>query len=282
MPIPDITLSNGVKIPQVGLGIFLMKEEEEATWAIKNAVSSGYRHFDTAAAYGNEAVLATALKEAGLAREKLFLTSKVWNNRQGYEKTKQAFQESLDQLETDYLDLYLIHWYGTDVEGTWKAMEELYEEGKIRAIGVSNFTVEHLESMKKYARLMPMVNQVETHPYFPQDELRAYLAKEGIAHEAWGPLSQGKSDLLLHPVLKEIGDKYGKTPAQIVLKWHTVRNTVVIPKSVNPGRIAENIDLFDFSLTAEDMQQIDGINIETRYGRSPDDKEFIEKTSQSE
>lgn len=279
MTIPNITLYNGVKIPQVGLGVFLMEEEEEAKWAIQRAIKTGYRHFDTASIYGNEEFLAKVLMETEIDRKDFFLTSKVWNNRQGYDKTKEAFQETIDKLQTDYLDLYLIHWFGVDVPGTWRAMEELYEEGKIRAIGVSNFTIEHLESMKEFAQIMPMINQVETHPYFPQNELREYLRQEGIAHQAWGPLSQGKSDLLLHPVLQEIGEKYGKTPAQITLKWHTERDSIIIPKSIHSGRIAENFNLFDFMLTPEDMEAIDGMNIETRFGRNPLDKEFIERTT---
>lgn len=281
MHVPEIVLHNGVAVPQVGLGLFLMQDAEEAKWAIKNAVATGYRHFDTAAAYGNEAVLGEALRETGVIRENLFITSKVWNNMQGYTKTKQAFQESLDKIGTDYLDLYLIHWYGKDVQGTWQAMEELYQEGRVRAIGVCNFTIQHLESMRPYAKVKPMVNQVETHPYFPQDELRDYLRLEGIAHEAWGPLSQGKSDLLFHPVLQELGEKYKKTPAQIVLRWHVDRGSIVIPKSVNPGRIKENFEIFDFSLRPEEMTAIASINTETRFGRAPDDKEFIEKTSVS-
>ena len=279
MTVSTITLHNGLAIPQVGLGVFLMQDESETAWAVKQAIQVGYRHFDTAAAYGNEAVLGQTLKDCDVCREDLFLTSKVWNNMQGYEKTKQAFQESIDKLQTDYLDLYLIHWYGLDVKGTWQALEELYKAGKIKAIGVSNFTIEHLESMKEYATIKPMINQVETHPYFPQDELHEYMAKEGIVHQAWGPLSQGKSDLLLHPVLKEIGDRYGKTPAQVVLRWHIDRQTVIIPKSVNPGRIAENINLFDFALTEEDMAKIADMNVETRFGRQPNDHDFIEKTS---
>lgn len=279
MEMPEIVLHNGVGVPQLGLGLFLMKDPDEAKWAIKNAVATGYRHFDTAAAYGNEEVLGEALRSTGMTRENLFITSKVWNNMQGYEKTKQAFQESIDKLGTDYLDLYLIHWYGKDVPGTWKAMEELYAQGRVRAIGVCNFTIEHLESMRPYYKVKPMVNQVETHPYFTQDELRDYLRLEGIAHESWGPLSQGKSDLLFHPVMQELAEKYGKTPAQIVLRWHVERGSIVIPKSVNPGRIKENFEIFDFNLLAEEMTAIASINIDTRFGRNPDDKEFIEKTS---
>ena len=279
MTVPNIPLSNGVLIPQVGLGLFLMEDEEETKWAIQRAIALGYRHFDTAAFYGNEEILGETLKDTDLNRKDIFLTTKVWNDMQGYTKTKQAFQDSLDKLKTDYIDLYLIHWFGIDVPGTWKAMEELYEEGKIRAIGVCYFTTDHLESMKSYARFMPMVNQVETHPYFPQDDLRAYGEAEKIAHESWGPLGQGKSDLLLHPVLQEIGDKYEKTPAQIILKWHTTRGSIVIPKSVHSGRIAENINLFDFSLTEEDMKAVESMNMEIRFGRDPLDEEFINQTS---
>lgn len=274
MVTPIVTLTNGVEIPQLGLGVFLMTDEEETVWALKHALKVGYRHFDTAAVYGNEAVLGQTLKDAGIAREELFLTSKVWNDMQGYEKTKQAFLESLEKLQTDYLDLYLIHWHGPYVKDTWRAMEELYQAGKVKAIGVSNFSINHLEAMKEYATIMPMVNQVETHPYFPQDELRAYLEKENIRHESWGPLSQGKSDLLLHPLLAEIGEKYGKTPAQIVLRWHIDRGSIVIPKSVNPGRIHENFELFDFKLNDEDLVAIAKINLETRYGRDPENTGF--------
>lgn len=234
----------------------------------------GYRHFDTAAVYGNEAVLGQALVDSGIPREELFLTSKVWNDMQGYETTKQAFYESLEKLQTDYLDLYLIHWHGPKVRETWQALEELYQEGKIKAIGVSNFSINHLEAMKEYATIMPMVDQVETHPYFPQDELRAYLAKENIRHESWGPLSQGKTDLLLHPTLAKLAETYQKTPAQIVLRWHVDRGSIVIPKSVNPGRINENFDIFDFNLTEADMAEIAKMNIETRYGRDPENTGF--------
>lgn len=279
MAVPTIVLPNGVEIPQIGLGVFLMEDPDETSWAVKHAVYTGYRHFDTAAIYGNEEVLGTALKESGLIREQLFITSKLWNNMQGYEKTKLALEETLATLGTDYLDLYLIHWYGLDVKGSWLAMEELYEAGKIKAIGVSNFTIDHLESMKEYATIKPMINQVETHPYFPQDELREYMQNEGIVHEAWGPLSQGKTDLLLHPVLQSIADKYQKTTAQIVLRWHVERGTVIIPKSVHPGRISENFAITDFTLTEEDMQEIATINMETRFGRIPNDHEFIERTS---
>lgn len=270
--IPTKTLANGLEIPQVGLGLFLMTDVDESVSAIKHAAEVGYRHFDTAAVYKNEPILAQALKETGLAREDLFITSKVWNDMQGYDKTKQAFEETLQKLKTDYLDLYLIHWYMEDesVKGSWQALEELYKTGKVKAIGVSNFSINQLEKMKGYAEIMPMVVQVETHPYFPQDELRNYLVKENIQHESWGPIGQGKSDLLSEPILVALAEKYDKSPAQIVLRWHIERGSVIIPKSVHPGRITENSALFDFELTAGDMQAIKEINTETRYGRDPE------------
>lgn len=270
---------NGVKIPKLGLGVFLMKDEYELVEAIKSAVEFGYRHFDTAKIYENEESVAKGLKEAGIAREDVFLTSKVWNYDQGYEQTKIAFQESLDKLETDYLDLYLIHWPAEKFVDTWRALIDLYEDGKIKAIGVSNFQIHHLEELKNEGLLQPMINQIETHPEFPQNELHAYMKENGILHEAWGPLGQGKSELLNHPILAEIGQKYFKTPAQVVLRWHLERGEVIIPKSVHRNRIKENSELFDFSLTQEDRTKIDSLNTETRYGGDPDDKERLRETS---
>lgn len=272
-------LYNGVKIPKLGLGVFLMKDEKELVEAVKTAVEVGYRHFDTAKIYGNEQYVARGLKEAGIPRKDVFITSKVWNYDQGYEQTKIAFQESLDKLETDYLDLYLIHWAAPKFVETWKAMIELYEAGKIRAIGVSNFQIHHLEELKNQGLMQPMINQIETHPEFPQNELHEYMKANGILHEAWGPLGQGKSDLLNNPILKDIGQKYFKTPAQVILRWHLERGEVIIPKSVHADRIKENSELFDFSLTEQDMKEIAKLNTETRYGGDPDDQERMKETS---
>lgn len=270
---------NGVSIPKLGLGVFLMKDENELIEAIKSAVEFGYRHFDTAKIYENEEFVAKGLKATGISREDVFLTSKVWNYDQGYEETKKAFQESLDKLETDYLDLYLIHWPAEKFVDTWRAMIELYEAGKIKAIGVSNFQIHHLEELKKEGLLQPMINQIETHPEFPQNELHEYMKENGILHQAWGPLGQGKSDLLNHSILAEIGQKYFKTPAQVVLRWHIERGEVIIPKSVHRNRIKENSELFDFSLTQEDMNKIALLNTETRYGGDPDNQERLRETS---
>ncbi|WP_414840144.1 aldo/keto reductase [Carnobacterium sp. TMP28] len=273
------TCYNGVEIPKLGLGVFLMKDESELIDAIKSAVEFGYRHFDTAKIYENEEYVARGLKESGLSREEVFLTSKVWNYDQGYEETKRAFQESLDKLETDYLDLYLIHWPAEKFIDTWRAMIELYEAGKIKVIGVSNFQIHHLEELKNAGLVQPMVNQIETHPEFPQKELHDYMKENGIIHEAWGPLGQGKSDLLNHSILAKIGRKYFKTPAQVVLRWHLERGEVIIPKSIHRNRIKENSELFDFSLTQEDMDEIALLNTETRYGGDPDNQERLRATS---
>ncbi|WP_373471926.1 aldo/keto reductase [Carnobacterium alterfunditum] len=276
--VESIELYNGVKIPKLGLGLFLMKDEAELVNAVKYAVEVGYRHFDTAKIYGNEAYLARGLKEAGIKREDVFITSKVWNYDEGYEPTKAAFQESLNLLETDYLDLYLIHWATPKYVETWKAVVELYEEGKIKAIGVSNFQIHHLEELKNQELMQPMINQIETHPELPQNELHEYMKENGIIHEAWGPLGQGKSELLNHPILTEIGKKYFKTPAQVIIRWHLDRGEVVIPKSTHENRILENSNVFDFSLTKEEIQQIDTLETGTRYGSDPDNQERIQQT----
>lgn len=275
----SITLYNGVEIPKLGLGVFLMKDEEELVEAVKAAVEVGYRHFDTAKIYGNEEYLAKGLKESGISREEIFLTSKVWNYDLGYEQTKIAFQETLDRLDTDYLDLYLIHWAAPKYAESWKALIELYEEGRVRAIGVSNFQIHHLEDLKNQEFMQPMINQIETHPEFPQNELHEYMKENGIVHEAWGPLGQGKTDLFQQPVILGLADKYGKTPAQIILRWHLERGEVIIPKSVRASRIQENSEVFDFSLTSNEMELMATLNTGTRYGSDPDDQERLKQTS---
>ncbi|KRN56426.1 hypothetical protein IV74_GL001540 [Carnobacterium divergens DSM 20623] len=275
----SITLANGVKIPQLGLGVFLVKEENELIQAVMTAVLDGYRHVDTAMIYGNEQYVGEALKGLEIPREEIFITSKVWNYDHGYEETKAAFQASIDRLGVDYLDLYLIHWASPHYIETWKAMEELYNEGKIKAIGVSNFQIHHLEDLMAHSTITPMINQIETHPEFPQNELHDFMKKHGIVHEAWGPLGQGKNDLLNNPVLVKLGEKYNKTAAQIILRWHLERGVVVIPKSVTPHRIRENAAIFDFSLTKEDMAEIATLNTGTRYAKDPDDEAFLLESS---
>ncbi|WP_413497034.1 aldo/keto reductase [Carnobacterium maltaromaticum] len=274
----SLKMANGVEIPQLGLGVFLVKEEDELNMAVKSAIYDGYRHIDTAMIYNNEKFVGKAIKETEIPREELFITSKVWNYDHGYEETKAAFEATLKRLDTDYLDLYLIHWASPNYIETWQAMEELYEAGKIKAIGVSNFQIHHLEDLMAHTKIKPMINQIETHPEFPQNELHEFMEKHGILHEAWGPLGQGKHDLLSHTILVKIGEKYNKTAAQIVLRWHVERGIVVIPKSVTPHRIKENSQIFDFSLSKEDMAEIATLNTGTRYAKDPDDEEFL-KTS---
>jgi diketogulonate reductase-like aldo/keto reductase len=267
------TLHNGVKMPWLGLGVWKMEDREEVIRAVKTALEIGYRHIDTAAIYKNEEGVGQAIKESGVPREEIFITTKVWNSDQGYETTLQAFETSLQKLGLDYVDLYLVHW---PVKGkykeTYKALEKLYKEGRVRAIGVSNFQIHHLEDLMADCEIKPMVNQVEYHPRLSQKELHAFCKKHGIQLEAWSPLMQGK--LLDDPTLIEIGKKYGKSPAQVILRWDLQNEVVTIPKSVKPHRIKENADLFDFELTAEDMEKIDALNKDERIGPDPDNFDF--------
>ncbi|MGE6573677.1 aldo/keto reductase [Paenibacillus xylanexedens] len=264
-----IEARNGVPIPQLGFGVYKITKEAEFITATREAIQVGYRHFDTARIYGNEKALGAEIRHSQLPREQFFITSKVWNTDHGYEATKKAFQKTINKLGVDYLDMYLIHFASPKYIETWKAMEELYEEGKIRVIGVANFEIQHLEELRKHAKILPMINQIETHPEFPQNELRAYMDKHQILHEAWGPLGQGNKVLLQHPVLKEIADHHRKTVAQVILRWHLERGVILIPKSSNPKRIRENSEIFDFELSAEDMEKISCLNSGKRYSIRP-------------
>ncbi len=278
------TLYNGVKMPWLGLGVFKVAEGPELENAVKAAIRHGYRSIDTAAIYENEEGvgrgIVAGLKEAGLAREDLFVTSKVWNADLGYESALAAYETSLNKLGLDYLDLYLIHW---PVEGkfkeAWRALETLYKAGRVKAIGVSNFHIHHLEELLKQmmaqlkdAEIKPMVNQVEFHPRLSQQELRAYCREQGIQFEAWSPLMQGQ--LLDNPVLKGIAEKYQKSIAQIILRWDLQHGVVTIPKSTKEQRIVENASVFDFELTKEEMELIDGLNENHRVGPDPDNFDF--------
>jgi len=267
-----VTLHNGVKMPIFGLGVWKVEDGAEVENAVKYAIKAGYRLIDTAAVYGNEEGVGNAIQDSGLPRENLFITTKVWNGDQGYDSTLRAFEESMKRLKLDYLDLYLIHW---PVKGkykdTWRAMEKLYEEGRIRAIGVSNFHSHHLDDLIDSAKVVPMVNQVEFHPLLTQEELRAYCKRNKIQFEAWSPLMQGNLDL---PVLKQLGEKYGKSPAQIVLRWDIQNEVITIPKSVRESRIIENADIFDFELSEEDMEAINSLNQNKRFGSNPDNFNF--------
>lgn len=264
-----VTLHNGVKMPWFGLGVFKVEEGDQVVESVKATIKNGYRSIDTAAIYQNEEGVGKGIKESGVPREELFITSKVWNSDQGYEKTLAAFDESLRKLGLDYLDLYLIHWPGKDkYKDTWRALEKLYKDGRVKAIGVSNFNVHHLESLLEDAEIKPMVNQVEFHPRLTQTELRDYCKKQGIQVEAWSPLMQGK--LLDDQVLTDIAKKYNKSVAQVILRWDLQNEVVTIPKSIKEHRIIENADIFDFELSAEDVEKINALNKDERVGPDPD------------
>lgn len=251
-----VTLSNGAKMPLEGFGVFQIPEAETCKRAVLNALDTGYRLIDTAAAYFNEQAVGEAIKESGIPRKELFITTKLWIQDAGYENTKKAFEISLDKLGLDYLDLYLIHQPMNDYYGSWRAMEELYAAGKIRAIGVCNFYPDRLTDLCVNAKISPMVNQVELHPFFAQSDALKNMEELKVQPEAWGPLAEGRHDIFTHSVLKAIGDKYGKTPAQVALRWNTQRGVVIIPKSVHRDRIEENFNIWDFQLTKADMQSI--------------------------
>lgn len=240
---------------------------------MRTALEIGYRHIDTAAFYENEEGVGQAIRESGIPREQVFVTTKVWNTDQGYETTLKAFDASLKKLGFDYVDLYLVHW---PVKGkykeTYKALEKLYKDGYVRAIGVSNFQIHHLQDVLADCEIKPMVNQVEYHPRLTQKELLTFCRENGIQLEAWSPLMRG--EILTEPTIVEIGKKYGKTPAQVVLRWDLQHGVVTIPKSVTPARIKENADIFDFSLTDEEMKQIDALNLNKRVGPDPDNFNF--------
>ncbi|GIP19795.1 aldo/keto reductase [Paenibacillus sp. J22TS3] len=272
-----MTLHNGVNMPGFGLGVFKVEEGPELVNAVKVAIKHGYRSIDTAAIYGNEEGVGQGIREglqaAGISREAVFVTSKVWNADLGYESTIAAYETSLKKLGLEYLDLYLIHW---PVEGkykeAWRALETLYKEGRVKAIGVSNFQIHHLEDLLKDAEIKPVINQVEYHPRLTQKELRAFCEQHGIQMEAWSPLMQG--GLLDNEVLTTIAAKYNKSAAQVILRWDVQSGIITIPKSTKEHRIVENAAIFDFELTAEDMKLIDELNQNHRVGPDPDNFDF--------
>lgn len=270
-------LANGVDMPWLGLGVFKVEEGADLIAAVKAAIKHGYRSIDTAAIYGNESGVGQAIREAlaenGIAREELFVTSKVWNQNQGYDETLAAFDASLSKLGLDVLDLYLIHWpVAGKYKDTWRALEKLYKDGRVRAIGVSNFHVHHLQDLLSTAEIKPMVDQVEFHPYLAQNELLTFTKEQGIQLEAWSPLMQG--ELLNQPVLQEIAAKYNKSVAQTILRWDLQKGVITIPKSIKEHRIIENASIFDFELSPEDMERIDALNQNRRVGPDPDNFDF--------
>lgn len=250
-----VTLYNGVKMPILGYGVYQVSKDE-CERCVKDALDVGYRHIDTAQSYFNEEEVGRAITSSDVNREDIFLTTKVWIEHYGYEETKASVYESLRKLNVDYIDLVLLHQPFSDVYGAWRALEELYEKGVIKAIGVSNFLPDRLVDVCSFARIKPMVNQIETHPFHAQTEANAWLKKYGVCHEAWAPFGEGRNGLFDNEVLVNIGKKYGKTSAQVALRWAIQRNVVVIPKSTHKERMIENFNVFDFTLTEDDIQQI--------------------------
>jgi 2,5-diketo-D-gluconate reductase A len=249
-------LNNGVEMPILGFGVFQVTDQNECERSVYDAIQTGYRLIDTAASYQNEEAVGRAIKRSGIGREELFVTTKLWVQDAGYENTMKAFERSLNKLQLDYLDLFLIHQPFGDVHGSWRAMEEINQQGKVRAIGVSNFQPDRLADIIAFNKIPPAVNQIETHPFNQQIEAHQFLVENGVQHESWGPFAEGKNDLFKNPVLASIGKKYNKSIAQVVVRWLTQRRIVTIPKSVRKERMEENFNIFDFQLSDEDMQSI--------------------------
>jgi 2,5-diketo-D-gluconate reductase A len=262
MNMQKIILNNGVEMPILGFGVYQVTDANECEKSVLNALQNGYRLIDTAAAYMNEEAVGKAIKKSGVARKELFVTTKLWIQDAGYEKAKKAFEKSLRKLDLDYLDLYLIHQPFGDIHGAWRAMEELYQEGKIRAIGVCNFQPDRLMDLMVFNEVIPSVNQIETHPFNQQIVTQKFLEENKVQIESWGPFAEGRNDIFKNELLASIGKKYNKSVAQVILRWLTQRGVVVIPKSVHRERIIENFNIFDFELSFEDMDAI--VALDTR------------------
>ncbi|MBO7745418.1 aldo/keto reductase [Paenibacillus sp. MWE-103] len=270
-----VTLNNGIEMPIIGLGVFQIRDENECEQSVYDAIMAGYRLIDTAASYLNEEAVGRAIKRSGVAREDLFITTKLWVQDTGYERTKKAFENSLNRLQLDYLDLYLIHQPYGDVYGSWRAMEELYREGKIRAIGVSNFHEDRLIDLILHNEFAPAVNQVETHPFNQQIENAKFMKEHSVQIESWAPFAEGKNNLFQNAVFVGIAEKYNKSVAQVVLRWLTQREVVVIPKSVRKDRIIENLNIFDFELNEADMESIASLDTKQSLFFSHRDPEMV-------
>ena len=270
-----VTLTNGVKMPQLGYGVYQVTKEE-CKRCVLDALDVGYRAIDTAQSYFNEAEVGEAIAESGIDRKEIFLTTKVWIEHYGYEQAKESVLQSMEKLKTDYIDLVLLHQPFADYYGAYRALEDLYEEGKLRAIGVSNFYPDRLVDIASFARIKPMVNQIETHPLNQQIEAHEWLKKYGVIHEAWAPFGEGRGNMFTNPVLQKLGDKYNKTVAQVILRWQLQRGIVVIPKSTHKERMAQNLDVFDFTLTDEDMQAIAALDTKTSSFFSHQDPAIVE------
>jgi diketogulonate reductase-like aldo/keto reductase len=271
---PSITLNNGITIPQLGLGVFQTKSGKETSDAVREALLAGYRHIDTARAYNNEESVGEGLRESGLRRRDVFITTKLWNDDARSGITRDAFYASLDRLGTDYIDLYLIHWPVDGWEKAWETMAELYAERRVRAIGVSNFQPHHLDTLLKISDTKPAVDQVESSPQFANAQVVDYAKSKGIDVEAYSPLGGTGGSLLRNPALAAIAERYGKSPAQVVIRWHLQRGLIVIPKSTHAERIRQNFDVFDFQLSDDDTKAIDAVDTGERTGADPDNFNF--------
>ena len=272
MAVPDVVLNNGIEIPQLGLGVYQVPAEETQQ-VVAAALDAGYRHIDTAKLYRNEEGVGQAVRDSGLDRDAVFVTTKLWNRDQGYDEAMRAFDASIGRLGFDVVDLYLIHWPMPErglTADTWRALEKLYAAGRVRAIGVSNFEPEHLRALVDDAGVVPVVNQVELHPYLQQAEVRRANAELGVATEAWAPLARAR-DLFSDPTITRLADKHGRTPAQVVIRWHLQLGTIVIPKSVTPSRIEENFDVLDFELDEDDLAAVASLDRGGRTGPHPNE-----------
>jgi 2,5-diketo-D-gluconate reductase A len=259
----SITLNNGLKMPILGFGVFQIPDAAECERCVMNAIDTGYRLIDTAVSYMNEQAVGNAIKNSGIDRKDLFITTKLWVQDHGYENTKRSFQQSLNRLQTDYLDLYLIHQPYGDVHGSWRAMEELYEAGKVKAVGVANFQPDRLMDLIAFNRIPPAVNQIETHPFNQQIDAHAFLKENNVQLESWGPFAEGKNNIFQNEILVSIANKYNKSVAQIILRWLIQRGIVVIPKSVRKERMVENFNVFDFEINTDDIEKIKTLDTKT-------------------
>ena len=271
----NVTLNNGIQMPVLGFGVYQITDPAECEQAVYDALMAGYRLIDTAAAYKNEEAVGKAVIKSGIPRDELFITTKLWIQDAGYDSTKRAFEESLKRLQTDYLDLYLIHQPFGDIYSSWRAMEDLYAEGKIRAIGVSNFLPDRLLDLILHNKITPAVNQVETHPFLQQIENAEFMKENNVQIESWAPFAEGKNNIFQNEILLSIAGKYNKSVAQIILRWLTQRDIVVIPKSVRKERIIENFDIFDFELSKEDVEKIVTLNTDQSSFFSHRDPEMV-------
>ncbi|MBN3888106.1 MAG: aldo/keto reductase [Nostoc sp. JL31] len=274
-----VVLNNGVEMPILGFGVYQVTDLEECERSVYEAIRAGYRLIDTAAAYQNEGAVGKAIEKSGVPREDIFVTTKLWIQDTGYENTKKAFERSLKRLQLNYLDLYLIHQPYGDIYGSWRAMEELYREGKIRAIGVSNFQPDRLMDLMVHNEVVPAVNQIETHPFHQQIETQKFLEENNVQIESWGPFAEGKNNIFKNELLLAIAEKYKKTVAQVILRWLTQRGIVVIPKSVRKERIVENFNIFDFELSPEDMDAIISLDMKVSSFFDHRDPEMVKQLS---